>query len=121
VSPEIRLTHARPKEQNCGPANKFPKRFIHLDKYRLRQYLVDKPDPELRRILHLVRHYNRQFRDSEGMDEKSIAFYLNRKGWTARLIPDDLVSILDEEAIPCSNVRKYLRDQIIRGNFTLHR
>jgi hypothetical protein len=42
------------QEQNCGPAEKFSKRVIHPDKYCLRQYLVDEPDPELRRILHLV-------------------------------------------------------------------
>jgi hypothetical protein len=44
------------------------------------------------------------------MDKKSMAFYLNRKSWTARLIHDDLVLILDEEAIPYSNVRKYLHE-----------
>jgi hypothetical protein len=68
------------QEQNCGPAEEFPKRLIHPDKYRLRQYLVDEPDAELRRILHLIRHQNRPLRNPEFMDQKSIVLCLNRKG-----------------------------------------
>jgi hypothetical protein len=44
------------QEQNCGPAEEYTKRLIHPDKYCLGQYLVDGPDPELRRILCLIRH-----------------------------------------------------------------
>jgi hypothetical protein len=98
------------KEQNYGPAEEFPKRLINRDKYHLRHYLVDDRDPELRRILHLIRHQHRTFRAFESVDQKSIALYLNRKGWTARAIHDDLVSILSEEAIAYRTVRKYFRE-----------
>jgi hypothetical protein len=80
--------------------------LIHPDKYRLRQYLVDDPDPELRRILHLIRHQSRPFRNAEFMGQKSIVFYLNRKDWMARVIHDDLVATLGEEAIAYSTVTK---------------
>jgi hypothetical protein len=71
------------QEQNCGPAEECPKRSIHPDKYHLRQYLVDKPNPELRPVLHLIGNQNHRFSDVEVMDHKSIAIYLNRKGWMA--------------------------------------
>jgi hypothetical protein len=44
------------------------------------------------------------------MDHKSIALYFNRKGWMARVIHDDLVVTLGEEAIAYSTVTKYLRE-----------
>jgi hypothetical protein len=88
----------------------FPKRSIHPDKYRLRQYLVDESDPELGRILHLIGHQDRMFRHFEVMDQKSIVLYLNRKGWMARVIHDDLVATLGDEAIAYSTVTKYLRE-----------
>jgi hypothetical protein len=88
----------------------FPKRLINADKYRLRQYLVDEPDPELRRILHLIRHQNRPLRNPELMDQKSIVLYLNRKSWMAQVIHDHLVATLGEEAIAYNTVRRYLRE-----------
>jgi hypothetical protein len=42
------------QEQNCGPAEEFPQRVIHPDKYHLSQYLVHKPNPGLRPVLHLI-------------------------------------------------------------------
>jgi hypothetical protein len=69
--------------------------MIHPDKYHLRQYLVDEPDPELRRIFHLIRHHNPPWRNPESMDPKSIVFYL--------------VATLGEGAITYSTVTKYLR------------
>jgi hypothetical protein len=42
------------QEQSCGPAQEFPEKLIHPDKYHLRQYLADKPNPELRPVLHLI-------------------------------------------------------------------
>jgi hypothetical protein len=44
------------------------------------------------------------------MDQKSIVLYLNRKGSVARVIHDDLVATLGEEAIAYSTVRKYLHE-----------
>jgi hypothetical protein len=44
------------------------------------------------------------------MDQKSVVLYLNRKGWMARVIHDDLVATLGEEAIAYSNMTKYLRE-----------
>jgi hypothetical protein len=44
------------------------------------------------------------------MDQKSIVLYLNRKGWTARVIHDDLVATLGEKAIADSTVTKYVRE-----------
>jgi hypothetical protein len=44
------------------------------------------------------------------MDQKSIVLYLNRKGWLTRVIHDDLVATLGEEAIAYSIVTKYLRE-----------
>jgi hypothetical protein len=43
------------------------------------------------------------------MDQRSIVIYLNRKGWMARVIDDDLVAMLGEEAIAYSTVTNYLR------------
>jgi hypothetical protein len=54
------------------------------------------------------------------MDQKSIGLYLNRKGWTARVIHDDLVATFGMEAIAYSTMTKYLReaqtgpDEVIR-------
>jgi hypothetical protein len=42
------------------------------------------------------------------MDQRSIVLYLNRKGLMARVIHDDLVAMLGEEAIAYSTVTKYL-------------
>jgi hypothetical protein len=89
-------------EQNCGPAEELSRSMIHPDRYPLRQYLVDEPDRELRRILHLIRHQNRPSMNPEFMDNKSIVLYLNRKGWTVRVIRDDLVVTLGEGAITYS-------------------
>jgi hypothetical protein len=44
------------------------------------------------------------------MDQKSIVLYLNRKGWTARVIHDDLVATLGEEAMEYSMVTKSLHE-----------
>jgi hypothetical protein len=44
------------------------------------------------------------------MDEQAIVLYLNRNGWTALVIHDNLVSTLCKEAIAYSTVRKYLRE-----------
>jgi hypothetical protein len=41
---------------------------ISPDKYPLRQYPVDAPDPELRHILQLSRHQNPPFINPEFMD-----------------------------------------------------
>jgi hypothetical protein len=84
--------------------------LVHADKYRLRQYLVDKPDPELRRILHLIRHQNRSLRNPGIMGQRSIVLYLNRNGWMARVIHDELEATLGEEAIAYGTVTKYLRE-----------
>jgi hypothetical protein len=80
--------------------------MIHLDKYHFRQYLVDEPDPELKRVLHLTRRQNHPFRHPEVIDHKTTVLYLNRKGGMARVIHDDLVATLSEEAIADSMVRK---------------
>jgi hypothetical protein len=44
------------------------------------------------------------------MNQRSIALYLNRKGWTARVIQDDLVATLGGEAIAYGTLTKYLRE-----------
>jgi hypothetical protein len=44
------------------------------------------------------------------MDHKSIALYLNRKGSLSRVMRDDLVVTLGEEAIVYSTMTKYLRE-----------
>jgi hypothetical protein len=44
------------------------------------------------------------------MDQRLIVLYLNRKGWVARVIHDDLAATLGEEAIAYSTVTKYLRE-----------
>jgi hypothetical protein len=98
------------QEQNCSPTEESPKRLIHPDKYHLREYLVDKPNPELRRIFRLIRLQNRLSKNPEFMDPRSIVLYLNRKGWMARVIHDDLVATLGEEAIAYSTVTKYIRE-----------
>jgi hypothetical protein len=41
-------------EQNCDPAEELPRDMVYPDKYPLRQYLVDDPDPELTIILRPV-------------------------------------------------------------------
>jgi hypothetical protein len=51
------------------------------------------------------------------MGQKSIVLDLNRKGWMARVIHDDLVATLREEALAYITVTKYLREaQISPGN-----
>jgi hypothetical protein len=84
--------------------------MIPRDKYLLRQYLVDEPDPELRRIRYLIKHRNRPPRHPEFMNQKSIVLYLNRKGGTAPVMHENLVATLGEEAILYNTVRKYLRE-----------
>jgi hypothetical protein len=44
------------------------------------------------------------------MDQRSIVLYLNRKGWMARVIHDNLVATLGEEAIAYSSMTKYIRE-----------
>jgi hypothetical protein len=39
--------------------------------------------------------------------------YLNRKGWTARVIHNDLVATLGEEAIAYITTMKFLREALI--------
>jgi hypothetical protein len=91
--------------------------MIHTDKYPLRQYLADEPDPELRRILHLIKHQNCPLGIPEFMDQKSIVLDLNRMGWMARVSHNDLVATLGEEAIAYNTVTKYLREaQISAGD-----
>jgi hypothetical protein len=68
------------QEQICGVAEGHPRSMIPPDKYSLRQYLVDELDPELRRLLHLIRYQDRPLRNPESMDRKSNVPYLNRKG-----------------------------------------
>jgi hypothetical protein len=93
--------------------------MIHLAKYPIEQHLVDEPDPELRRIFHLIRHQNRPFRKSEFTDHKSIVVYLNRNGWTARVSHADLVATVDEEVIAYRTMMKALYEaQISTGNTT---
>jgi hypothetical protein len=53
------------------------------------------------------------------MDQRSIVFYLNTKGWMARVIHDDLVATLGEEAIAYSTVTKYLREAQTGRNDTM--
>jgi hypothetical protein len=87
----------------CVAAGEFPKSLIHPDKYRFRQYLVDAPDPELRRILHHTRLQDHPLRNREFMNEKPTVFYLNRKGWMAQVIHDDLRATLCDGAIASRN------------------
>jgi hypothetical protein len=98
------------QERNCGPAEEFPKSLIHPDKYHLRQYLVDTPNPDLRPVFHLIWHQNYTLRSPGFMDQRLIVPYLKRKGWMARLIHDDLVPTLGEEAITYSTVSTYLHE-----------
>jgi hypothetical protein len=42
------------------------------------------------------------------MGPKSIALYLDRKGWTARVIHDNFVATLGEEAVTYSTATRYL-------------
>jgi hypothetical protein len=42
------------------------------------------------------------------MDKKSIVLALNRKGWRARVIHDNLVATFDREAIPYGITMTYL-------------
>jgi hypothetical protein len=98
-------------EENCDPAEELEMSMTHRDNYPLRQCLVDEPDPDLTHILHLIKHQNRPLRDPEFMDQKSIVLYLNRKGWTAQVIHDDLVARLGEEAIAYRTMMKYLRER----------
>jgi hypothetical protein len=44
------------------------------------------------------------------MDQRSVVLSLNRKGWMAPVIHDDLVATLGEEAIAYSTVTKYFRE-----------
>jgi hypothetical protein len=44
------------------------------------------------------------------MDQRSIVLYLDRNGWMARVIHDDLVATLCEEAMAYITVRKYLHE-----------
>jgi hypothetical protein len=44
------------------------------------------------------------------MDKQSLLLYLNRKGWTARVIDNDLVPTFGEEAVAYSTVTKYLHE-----------
>jgi hypothetical protein len=53
--------------QNCGPAEELQKSSNHCDKHPLRQYLIDKSDPELRRIVHLIKLQKGPFRDEKSM------------------------------------------------------
>jgi hypothetical protein len=82
-------------------------------KYRVRQYLVDKPDPELRPVLHLISHQNFTFKSPGFMEERSIVLYLDRKGLIAQVIHDDLVPTLGEEATAYSTVTDSLRAALI--------
>jgi hypothetical protein len=43
------------------------------------------------------------------MDQRSIVLYLNRKGWTAQVIRDDLVATLDAQAVAYRTATGYLR------------
>jgi hypothetical protein len=79
----------------------------HPEKYPIRQYYVDKPYPELRPILQFVRHQKCTFRSVGFMDKRSIVLYLNRKGWTAQVMHDDLVATLGEEALAYITVTNY--------------
>jgi hypothetical protein len=53
------------------------------------------------------------------MNQKSIVLHLNSKGWTTRVIHDNLVATLREEAIAYKTIMKYLREaRISPGNPT---
>jgi hypothetical protein len=67
VSPKCRISR---QEQNCGPEEEPPTSTNHHEKSLLRQYLVDKPDGELRRILRVITSNNGWLRIPEFMDEK---------------------------------------------------
>jgi hypothetical protein len=84
--------------------------MIHPHKYPLRQYLVDEPDPELRLNLCLIGYGNRPLSSPDFLNRQSIVLCLNRKGWTARVVHDDLVAALSEEAIAFCMVTKCLRE-----------
>jgi hypothetical protein len=68
------------------------------------------PDPELGRILQLIRSHNCSWTTSESMNSKSMVLYLQRKGWTALDIHDDLVSTLGDEANVYNTVTEHLAD-----------
>jgi hypothetical protein len=51
VSPECSIST---QQQNGGQMEEPPRSTNYPDKYSLIQYLVDKPDPELRPVLHLI-------------------------------------------------------------------
>jgi hypothetical protein len=108
-------------EMDCGRSEEPPMRTKHHDRYSFRQYLVDEPDPDLRRILHLTTHQNRPSRNSEFIDQKSIVLDLIRKSWTVQVIHDDLVATLDEQAIAYSTVMKYLREEQINLSLAVAR
>jgi carbamoylphosphate synthase small subunit len=46
----------------------------------------------------------------EVMDQKSIILYLNRNGWMTKVMHDDLVATLGEEATASSTATKYHRE-----------
>jgi hypothetical protein len=81
-----------------------PRSTNHPDKYALGEYLVEKPDPELRPVLHVTRHQNSTGKSPGFMDQRSIVIYLNRKGLTTQVIHADLVATLGEEATAYSTV-----------------
>jgi hypothetical protein len=93
-------------ERNCGAWEEPPQSTYHPDKYSLRQYLADQPDPELGCIQHFARGHHRSFKTSESMNPKSIVFSAHRNGWMARATTDDLVARLGEEAIAYSTITK---------------
>jgi hypothetical protein len=106
------------QEQKCGPAEEYPRSLTHPDRQRFRQYLIDELDRELRRI-HLIRYQDHLSESGELMDHKSNVFCLNRKGRTTRVIHDDLVATLGEEAVAYSTVTIYFREaQISPGDPT---
>jgi hypothetical protein len=43
------------------------------------------------------------------MDQRTICLYLNRKGFSAKVIHDELVQVLGSDVITYSTVRSYLR------------
>jgi hypothetical protein len=97
------------QQQNSGQTEEPPRGRKYPEKYSLRKYLVEKPDPELRPVLHLIRYRNWRLRSPRFMDQRSILHFLNRKGLIAQLIHEDLVGTLGEEASAYSTVTHYLR------------
>jgi hypothetical protein len=95
VPPDFRIST---QQQNGDQMEEPPWSTNYPDKYSLSQFLVDKPDPELRPVLEFISHQKYTFRSPGFMDQRSIVLYHNRKGLTAQVILADRVATPGEEA-----------------------